>query len=216
MNIGFIATYLPRFVDGAVITLELSILAIIISMVWGLVLAFGRLSGSRALRFLTSAYIEVVRNTPVLIQIYFIYFGLSMAGLGLSGFISGLIALSLQNGGYLAEIYRAGIQSISVTQVEGARALGMTRWLVFRLVVLPQALARVIPPIGNQLIVIIKDSSLVSTIAVVELTQVGKLLTERTAATYEVFIIVAVLYLIMTSIVTGLLRLYEGRHAVAH
>jgi His/Glu/Gln/Arg/opine family amino acid ABC transporter permease subunit len=216
LDFNFILRNLPLFGKGLVVTVELSLLAIVAAMLWGLVVAFGRMSQYRALRSLAAGYIEVVRDTPVLVQMYFIYFGFSMAGFGLSGFVSGLLALSLQNGGYIAEIYRAGIESISVKQVEGGKALGMSRWDVMSVVVLPQALVRVIPPLANQFIVIIKDTSLVSAIAVAELTQIGKLLTERTAASYEVFLTLAILYLMITGIVSAFSRLAERQFAIYH
>ena len=216
LDLNFILRNLPLFGKGLVVTVELSLLAILFAMAWGLVVAFGRMARARWLRTLAGAYIELVRDTPVLVQMYFIYFGFSMAGFGMSGFVSGLLALSLQNGGYIAEIYRAGIESISVKQVEGGKALGMSRWDVLSIVVLPQALVRVIPPLANQFIVIIKDTSLVSAIAVADLTQIGKLLTERTAAAYEVFLTIAVLYLMMTGIVSGLSRLAERQFAIYH
>jgi glutamine transport system permease protein len=216
LDLNFIVRNLPLFGKGLVVTVELSLLAILFAMVWGLVVAFGRMARARWLRTVASAYIEMVRDTPVLVQMYFIYFGFSMAGFGMSGFISGLLALSLQNGGYIAEIYRAGVESISVEQVEGGKALGMSRWDVMSIVVLPQALVRVIPPLANQFIVVIKDTSLVSAIAVADLTQIGKLLTERSAASYEVFLTIAVLYLMMTGLVSGLSRLAERQFAIYH
>jgi polar amino acid transport system permease protein len=216
LDVNFILRNLPLFWKGLVVTVELSLLAIGVALVWGLVVAFARMSSRWPLRTAAAAYIELVRDTPVLVQMYFIYFGFAMAGFGLTGFVSGLLALSLQNGGYIAEIYRAGIESVSVKQVEGGKALGMSYWDVMSLVVLPQALVRVIPPLANQFIVVIKDTSLVSAIAVAELTQIGKLLTERTAASYEVFLTIAVIYLIMTGIVSGLSRLAEHRFAIYH
>jgi glutamine transport system permease protein len=216
LDVNFILRNLPLFWRGLVVTVELSLLAIGLALVWGLLVAFARMSSRWPLRAAAAAYIELVRDTPVLVQMYFIYFGFSMAGFGLTGFVSGLLALSLQNGGYIAEIYRAGIESVSVKQVEGGKALGMSYWDVMSLVVLPQALVRVIPSLANQFIVIIKDTSLVSAIAVAELTQIGKLLTERSAAAYEVFLTIALIYLIMTGIVSGLSRLAEHRFAVYH
>jgi His/Glu/Gln/Arg/opine family amino acid ABC transporter permease subunit len=209
----FLARYLPVSLEGALVTVELALAAIAIVIVWGMVVAMARLSRRRSVAALAGGYIQLMRNTPLLIQIYFIYFGLSMAGFGLSGFASGLLALCLQNGAYTAEIYRAGLQSLSVKQIEAGRALGMTPWLTFRIVVLPQAIARVIPALGNQFVLILKDTSIVSAIAVGELMHVGKTLSERTAATYEIFFVLAAFYLVMTSIVTTLVRFYERRVA---
>jgi len=212
----FILRSFPFFLSGLTVTLQLSFLAIAIAMAWGLAVAFGRMSRFWALRTLAGAYIEIVRNTPLLVQMYFIYFGFAMVGYGFSGFLSGLLALSLQNGGYMAEIFRAGIQSISVLQIEAAKALGMRRWLTLRVVVLPQATVRVLPPLASQFILIIKDTSLVSAIAVGDLMQAGKLLSERTGASYEIFLILALFYLVVTSLVAGLQRLLEARFATTH
>jgi His/Glu/Gln/Arg/opine family amino acid ABC transporter permease subunit len=216
LDFNFILRNLPLFGKGLVVTVELSLLATLFAAIWGLVVALARMAKNRGLRTLAAGYIELVRDTPVLVQMYFIYFGFSMAGFGMTGFVSGLLALSLQNGGYIAEIYRAGIESISAKQVEGGKALGMSRWDVMTIVVLPQALVRVVPPLANQVIVIIKDTSLVSAIAVAELTQIGKLLTERTAASYEVFMTIAILYLMLTGVVSGLSRLAERQFAIYH
>lgn len=212
----FVLRSLPLFLSGLKVTVQLSILTILIAIVWGLLVAFGRMSRHRVLHTAAGGYIEIVRNTPLLVQMYFIYFGFAMAGFGLPGFTAGLLALSLQNGGYLGEIFRAGIQSISTLQIEGAKALGMRRWLILRVVVLPQAIVRMIPPLGNQFILIVKDTSLVSAIAVGDLMQAGKLLSERTAASYEIFLILALFYLAMTSLVAIALRGLEGRFAIAH
>jgi His/Glu/Gln/Arg/opine family amino acid ABC transporter permease subunit len=214
LDFNFILRNLPLFGKGLVVTVELSLLATLFAAIWGLVVALARMAKNRGLRTLAAGYIELVRDTPVLVQMYFIYFGFSMAGFGMTGFVSGLLALSLQNGGYIAEIYRAGIESISAKQVEGGKALGMSRWDVMTIVVLPQV--RVVPPLANQVIVIIKDTSLVSAIAVAELTQIGKLLTERTAASYEVFMTIAILYLMLTGVVSGLSRLAERQFAIYH
>lgn len=210
---NFVARNLPLFAEGAIVTIQLSVLAILAALVWGLVIVLARLSRWRLLALTATGYIELVRNTPVLVQMYFIYFGLAFAGLPLSGFASALLALTLQNGGYIAEIYRAGIESISRNQIDAARGLGMRKLLVLRLVVLPQAFFRIVPAIGNQFVVMIKDTSLASTLSVAELMQAARILTDRTAATYEVFVTLAAFYLVMTAFVTLLLRLCERRIA---
>ncbi|MBV9585565.1 MAG: ABC transporter permease subunit, partial [Alphaproteobacteria bacterium] len=134
LDVNFILRNLPLFWKGLVVTIELSLLAIGLALAWGLVVAFARMSSRWPLRTAAAAYIELVRDTPVLVQMYFIYFGFSMAGFGLTGFASGLLALVLQNGGYIAEIYRSGIESVSVKQVEGGKALGMSYWDAMSLV----------------------------------------------------------------------------------
>lgn len=196
-------------------TLEVSAYAMAAALAGGLVVAFGRISRRPYLHGPARAYVEFLRNTPVLIQMFALYFGLAMWGLRLSPMTAGVLALGAQNAAYLAEIYRAGIESVSTRQLEAGLALGMRRWLAMRLVVLPQALSRLVPPIGNQLIVLIKDTSLVSSISVYELTMQGKRLAERSAATYEVFLTIALFYLVVTSVVALALRLYERAVRVA-
>ncbi|KZD09743.1 amino acid ABC transporter permease [Oceanibaculum pacificum] len=214
-DVNFILRNLPVFLEGLTVTVQISALAIAFSLIWGLVVVIARLSRVKALRGLAAAYVELVRNTPVLVQMYFIFFGSAVAGYPISGFMAGLIALSAQNGGYVAEIYRAGIQSISQRQVEAGMALGMQGRQVFSIVVLPQAIRRVIPPISNQGIVIIKDTALVSTLSVAEMTYHARLLTDRTAAAYEVFFTLALFYLLVTTVFSGVMRLLEWRLRVA-
>ena len=215
LDFSFIQRNLPLFLDGMIVTVQLAALAIAISLAWGLVIALARMSRVAPLRWLANAYIELVRNTPVLVQIYFIYFGFAAVGFHISGFMSALLALAAQNGGYMAEIYRAGIQSISIKQIEGAKALGMRWRTIMSMIVLPQAIVRVIPPIGNQSILVIKDTSLASTVAVAEMMQVGKMLTERTAASYEVFFTLAALYLVLTGVVALAFRVLDRRLVIA-
>jgi glutamine transport system permease protein len=212
-DLSFVRRSLPVFFEGMVVTVELAVLAIAISLVWGLLIAVLRQWAPAPLRWLAAAYVEIVRNTPILVQIYFIYFGLAVAGVRVTGFGSALIALAAQNGGYMSEIYRAGIQSISIKQIESAKALGMRLPTILSMIVLPQAFRHVIPPVGSQSILILKDTSIAATVAVAEMTQVGKMLTERTAAAYEVFFTLALLYLALCTIVAGLFRLLERRLA---
>lgn len=214
-DVNFILRNLPVFLEGLTVTVQISALAIAFSLIWGLAVAIARLSRVRALRGLAAGYVELVRNTPVLVQMYFIFFGSAVAGYPISGFLAGLIALSAQNGGYVAEIYRAGIQSVSQRQVEAGMALGMQGRQVFSIVVLPQAIRRVIPPISNQGVVIIKDTALVSTLSVAEMTYHARLLTDRTAAAYEVFFTLALFYLLVTSVFSAVMRLLEWRLRVA-
>jgi polar amino acid transport system permease protein len=202
---------MPLFLKGLVITIEISALASAAALIWGLVLLLLRISKRKIFSLPAMGYIELVRNVPVLIQMYIIYFGLPSVGIVFSSFVCGVLALTIQNGGYLAEIYRGGIEAISSTQYESGLALGMRRPLIMRKIILPQALKSVIPPVVNQLIILLKDSSLASSIAVMEITHVGKLLTERSGATYEVFITIAIFYIVVNSILSLVLNLYEKR-----
>lgn len=213
---AFVARFLPSLLQGTLVTVELSVLAIAAALIFGMVIAVAALSGRRAMVLAAGAFVQSMRNTPLLVQLYLVYFGLGMIGLGLSAFLSGLIALAAQNSAYIAEIYRGGLQSISLTQIEAGKALGMGRRDVFELIVLPQAFMRVVPPLCSQFIQIIKDTSIVSAIAVAELMHEGKMLSERTAATYEIFFMVGLFYLFITALVTFATRRFERRFAVAH
>ena len=144
----FIARLIPALLEGAEVTVELSLLTMAICLVGGLPVALAR-SVRSPLAWLAGGYIQLVRNTPLLIQLYLVYFGLSMAGIPLSGFASGLLALCLQNCGYVAEIYRGGLQSVSLRQFEAGKALGMRRWTLYTTVILPQVVARVIAPLSR-------------------------------------------------------------------
>ncbi len=214
MDLNFIRRFLPELLNGTIVTAELAGMAIAAALLLGLVVALAEMSRWRAISTAARAYVEIARNTPLLVQLYLIYFGLAMMNLGVSGFLSGCMALSLQNTAYIAEIYRAGLQSVSRLQVEGGKALGMSRYDVLTIVVLPQAVVRMLPPLFSQFILIVKDTSIVSAIAVGELMEQGKLLSERTASTYEIFLAVAMIYLLITSAVTLFGRFVEHRFAV--
>jgi His/Glu/Gln/Arg/opine family amino acid ABC transporter permease subunit len=210
----FIARLVPALLEGAEVTIELAVLTILICVIWGLLVALA--NGARGpLSWAAAAYIQIVRNTPLLIQMYLIYFGLGFAGLPLSNFLCGLLALCLQNGGYVAEIYRGGLQSVSARQFEAGRALGMRRWTLYRVVVLPQVISRVIPPLANQGITIIKDTSQVAAIAVMDIMKLAQIWVEKSANTYDVFLAVALIYLTLTTIVSFGAKFAERRLAFA-
>ncbi len=210
-DLTLIARIVPTLAEGLYLTLLLSALAIVLSALWGILVVLGLTSRFRGLGVLTRTYVEVMRNTPVLVQMYFIFFGSGVLGYGLSGFTAGLMALTLQNGAYIAEIYRAGIQSVSQRQLEAGLAIGLTPSAAFRIVILPQALRKVIPPLSNQGVVIIKDTALVATLSVAELTFQARMLADRTAAVYEIFLTLAVFYIAITSAFAALMRLLEWR-----
>ena len=210
-DIGFMLRAVPILAEGLTTTLALAVPAILLAAAWGVLVVVGLLSKNRLLQRTAQGYVEVVRNTPVLVQMFFIFFGSGVLGYPLSGFMAGLLALVLQNGAYAAEIYRAGIQSVSQRQAEAGLALGLMPGAAFRIVVLPQALRKVIPPLSNQGVLIIKDTSLVATISVAELTFRARLLTDRTAAVFEIFFVLALFYIALTALFSLLMRLLEVR-----
>ena len=208
-DLAFFGRSFPILAQGLSTTLALALPAILLAALWGIPVVMGLLSRNRALSVLARSYVELVRNTPVLVQMFFIFFGSGVLGYPLSGFVSGLLALVLQNGAYVAEIFRGGIRSVSQRQAEAGLALGLTPRAAFRIIVLPQAIRKVIPPLSNQGVLIIKDTSLVASIAVAEMTFQARLLADRTAAVFEIFFALAILYIVVTAVFAAMMRLLE-------
>jgi polar amino acid transport system substrate-binding protein len=172
--------YLPLLLRGAVVTVEISVLAMALAVVAGLVIVLMRLYGVAPLRWFSRAYVEIFRGTPLLIQLFLIYYGLPQIGIKLNAFLAAIVGLGLNYAASESENYRAGIQSIPRGQTEASLALGMTRWQCLRRIILPQALPLVIPPVTNDFIAMFKDSSIVSVITMVELTKVYGMLAMST------------------------------------
>lgn len=213
-KIGRYIDTLPQFGRAAVVTMQVSIMAMIIAMALGLTLAIVKVFAPHWLAAVSSVYIEAIRGTPLLIQLFFIFYGLPNIGIKLSPFWAGSLGLGLNYAAYEAEIYRTGLFAIPNTQWEAALALGMTRWQSMREVILPQAVRVVIPPIANDFISLLKDSSLVSIITMVELT---KAYGQISATYYDYFIpgiIVAVIYLLLGLPFVHFARYTEKRMAV--
>lgn len=214
MDFAFIRTNAPFLLEGAAMTVALAGLALLGATLGGVLVAGLTTSRLTPLRWVGNAFVELMRNTPILVQVFVLYFGMPAVGLRLSAFASAVLALSLQNSAYIGEIYRAGLESVHPRQREAALALGMLPRTALWAIVAPQALRRILPPLGNQLIIIVKDTSVASTIAVAELTQAGKLLLDRSAAPYETFATVALFYLAMSATVAGVLKLVALRYPV--
>jgi len=215
IDFSFLTRVAPILAEGLSTTIWLALPAMLLAALWGVVVVMGLLSRSRPLAAISRSYVEVVRNTPVLVQMFFIFFGSGYAGYPVSGFVAGLLALVLQNGAYAAEIYRGGIRAVTQRLSEAGLALGLTPRRVFRIVVLPLAVRKVIPPLANQGVLIIKDTSLVATISVAELTFHARLLADRTAAVFEIFFTLALFYLALTAVFSGGMRLLERRLRIA-
>lgn len=206
---------LPLLLEGFWITIWLSILSSLISLVLGTVIGVARIVPFRPLRNFGTAYVEFFRNTPLLIQLFFFYHGLPRAGITFSAFESALWSLAIYHAAYVAEAVRAGIQSIHRGQMEAARSLGFSYLATMRYIILPQAFAVVIPPLGNLFIALLKNTSLASTIAVAELLYQGEVLDSRSFRTFEVFTAVGILYLCLTLPLGGFVNLVERRLARA-
>lgn len=211
-DLSLISNSIPLLIKGAGVTLEITALAVGFGLLVGLCLGLGQLSKSRILRWPCKIYVDVIRGTPLLIQIFIIYFALpNIIGHRIDPFVAAVTACSLNSGAYVAEIFRAGIQSISLDQMRAGLSLGMTTAQTMRYIILPQAIKRIIPPLGNEFIAMLKDSSLVSVIGFEELTRSGQLIIAETYATMEIWTVVAILYLVMTLTITQLVGFMERR-----
>lgn len=201
--------------QGAGVTLLVSGLGLVGAAALALATALLRLSGSRVGRAMARVYLELIRNTPLLVQIFFIYFVLAPV-FGIGRLASAVLALSLFEGAYASEIIRAGILAIPRGQWEGALSLGMTRATIYRQVILPQALRNVLPPLTSQGVSLIKDSALVSTIAIYDLTMHGQAIVAETFLSFEIWFVVAAVYLLFTGLLSCLARLMEKQSPTPH
>lgn len=197
-------------IDGLIITLKISCLGLVFSLVIGLVSAFARMSSSPVLRFISWFYIETIRNTPLLIQIFLMYFVIAPV-FNISAFFSAVIALSLFEGAYSSEIIRSGILSVPKGQYEAAQSLGLSVSHIYIKVIIPQMLRQALPMLAGQSVSLIKDSALVSTISIYDLTMQGQRIVSQTFLTFEIWFTVALCYFVVTASLSFLIRKFEDR-----
>ena len=186
-------------------------LTLILSIPLGIITALGRLSKFQVLRKLTSSYILLMRGTPLLLQIVFVYFGLPLIGIKFDRLSAGLFAFVLNYGAYFAEIFRAGIHSIDVGQYEGAEVLGLSKKDTFFRIIFPQALKRVLPPVGNEVITLVKDTALIYILGLDDLLKVGKIASNRDASLLPL-VIIALVYLLLTYVLSQLMTHIESKY----
>nr|WP_202622481.1 amino acid ABC transporter permease [Heyndrickxia coagulans] len=198
---------------GFVNTIKISIIGLAASFILGNIIAVFRLAPVKLLNFIGAVYVEVVRNIPLILIGFFFYNGLSYFHINLSGFIAGTIALSIYTAAFIAEAVRAGIQSVDKGQLEAARSTGLTYTQAMRYVVLPQAIKIVIPPIGNQFLNLVKNSSILGVFAGLDLMYYADLIHEKTWVTFDTYIFVGMFYLILTIPLSLLVNYLERRLA---
>ncbi|KPV55458.1 MULTISPECIES: amino acid ABC transporter permease [Paenibacillus] len=221
MDFSFLSKYYMFFIDGAKMTLILSIFTVIFGVLLGMVIALMRMSRIWPLKAFAVSYIEFIRGTPMLVQLYIFYYGLpklgiqfpEVPGIGSSfpDMMAAIIALSINSAAYVAETFRAGIQSIDKGQMEAARSLGMPHAMAMRFIILPQALRNILPALGNEFIVVIKETSIVSVIGIGELMYKADTVRGNTFQPFEPLILAAIIYFIMTFTLTKLLGVAERR-----
>lgn len=203
---------LPLLLMGAAVTIEITAVSVAVGFLIGLVVGVARISQVKILRILAAVYADCIRGTPLLVQIFLIYFALPMAtGHRIEPFFAAVMACGINSGAYVSEIFRAGIQSIDPGQMESGRSLGLSWGQTMVYVILPQAVRNILPPLGNEFIAMLKDSSLVSVIGFEELTRRGQLIIAQTYGSFEIWLTVAALYLMMTLAISRLVAYLERR-----
>ena len=211
-NVDLAVSAIPLLLMGALVTVKITALSVGLGIVIGLFVGIARIAHSRVLRLLAAIYVDFLRGTPLLVQIFLIYFALPIVtGRHMDPFVAAIASCSINSGAYVAEIFRAGIQSIDAGQMEAGRSLGMTWGQTMRYIIVPQAFKRVIPPLGNEFIALLKDSSLVSVIGFEELTRRGQLVIARTYGSLEIWTCVAIIYLLMTVTISRFVAYLERR-----
>ncbi|MCR2043003.1 amino acid ABC transporter permease [Anaerosalibacter massiliensis] len=221
MDFSFLKNYYMFFLEGAKITLLLAILTIFFGVIFGILLALMRISHNPILKTISAAYIEFIRGTPIMVQLFIVYYGLSFIGitfpdinvLGSSfpDLMAGVTALSINSAAYVAEIVRAGIQAVDKGQMEASRSLGLTYFMSMKSIILPQAIKNVLPALGNEFIAIIKESSIVSIIGIHELMYNTDMVRGNTFKPFEPLIVTAGIYFIITFSLSTIVRTLERR-----
>ncbi|MCM3664051.1 amino acid ABC transporter permease [Mesobacillus subterraneus] len=202
------------FIDAMLLTLQLTVVSILVGIVIGLFFALLKISNIKALEWISNTYVYLVRGTPLIVQIFILYFGISGIFL-IPDFWAAALALAFHNGAYIAEIFRGTIQSVDKGQMEAGRSLGMSKALTMRRIILPQAFRRSLPPLGNQFIIGLKDSSLAAFISMNELFNVATTLGSNNFDEMTYLLIVAFYYLVLVAILTLIVRAIEKKLAVS-
>lgn len=202
----------PVLLQGVKLTILITVLGLIIGFILGAIAGLAKTSRKKTVRRIAGLYIEGIRGTPLMVQVMFLYFGLPLLlEMRVPPLVAGIAAIGLNSGAYIAEIVRGAIQSIDKGQTEAARSIGLTRFQSMLFVIWPQAFNRMIPPLGNQFIISLKDTSLLVVIGVGELTRQGQEIIAYNFRAFEVWLTVAIMYLILTMTIAKLLNLFERR-----
>jgi len=208
-----IIEWLPIIFEALIVTIKISALSAVFSLCLGSIAASAMELGNRPLKYIFQAYISIFRNSPLLVQLYFLFYGLPLIGIRASGFITGVVAITLNEGAFVAEIIRGSINGISKNDWEAAESLGLSRFQILRKVIFPQAFRNSIPALTGQISLIIKDTSLLSIIMVVELTRVGNMIYNKYFS-FEGFFFAVVLYIVMFIVINNLSLVLEKKYRV--
>ncbi|MEN5178351.1 amino acid ABC transporter permease [Comamonas odontotermitis] len=202
----------PELLRGAAVTVEITACALLLGCVMGLLIGIGRLNPKRRIVYgICTAYVAAIRGTPLLVQLFILFFGLPQFGIMLPAFACGVLGLGIYSGAYVSEVVRGAIQSIDKGQMEAARSIGMSSGQAMTSVILPQAIVRMIPPLGNEFIALIKNSALVSLLTIHDVMHEGQKIISVSYRSLEVYLAIAVIYFVLTGVTTLLLRHFEKR-----
>ncbi len=207
-------SWLPRLLNGLTVTVYMTIIASTVGLALGILLCLGRIYGNRFLRFLSAAFIELIRGTPMLVQLFILYYGLPVYGIRLSPLVAALVGFCINSGAYQAEYIRGAIQSIGIGQYKAALSIGMTKWQAVRLIILPQALRRVIPSWTNEFIYLLKYTSMAYIIGAPEMMAQAKFIASRNFQFFEVYLVTALIYLVVVWFATSLLSKLEKKFRI--
>ena len=213
LTIGWdiIAKSIPLLAEGIVVTLQVSAIAAVLGLLLGVICGLGALSRSRPVRWIVTAYVDFIRGTPLLIQIFLVFFALPMVGIRFDEFWAGVIALSLNAAAFVAEVVRGGVGSIEKGQTEAAKAIGMRHSQILVFILLPQAYRQMVPPLTNELISLVKNSSLLSVISVYELTRAGQAIISVHFVPFEIYTLLALYYYALIKALSWLSTQLERR-----
>lgn len=220
MNFQFLGKYFGMFLEGASITIQVSLVSLIIGFIVGLFICLMKMSKIKILKWLSTAYVEILRGTPLFVQVYIVYFGLAQFGIDFPDigpipgkFLAGTFALSINSSAYVAEIFRSGIQAVDKGQMEASRSLGLDYTSTMRYVIVPQAVKNILPALANEFITLVKESAILSVIGVQDLMFKSIAVKNQTYIAFEPFIVAAVMYFVMTFTLSKLVGLLEKKLA---
>lgn len=208
--INEIMTFIPEALEGLKVTIEIFVVTLILAIPLGIIIALGRISKIKFIKSITGLYVLILRGTPLLLQILFIFFGLPLININIQRFPAAILAMVLNYGAYFGEIFRGGILSIDKGQFEGAEVLGLSKKDTFFRIIMPQALKRIFPPVANEIVTLVKDTSLIYVVGLDELLKIAKIASNRISSIMP-FVVVGIVYLIFNGIITKILEYIEKK-----
>lgn len=209
---NYIITLMPSIIEGLKNTLGVFILTLLLSIPLGIIVAILRLSNIKIVNFISSLYVLVMRGTPLLLQLIFIFFGLPIIGVSIDRFPAAIIAFTLNYAAYFGEIFRSGIKDIDRGQFEASKILGLSKWFTFKKIILPQSFKKTLHSIANEVITLVKDTSLVYVVGIGELLRAGKIASNRDASLLPLFLI-GIIYLLLIGILTKIFNRLEKKYS---